>query len=152
MKELKKEIKVTLRDLKQLTKKTERLATKLEKLEAASKAKPKAKAAAKPKSKAKAAAKPKSKAKAAAKPKAKKTAKKAPAVKKPPKKTPAKADKKMTASDTVLNLIKNSKTPIDTATLKAKTGFKDNNIRMIVYRLKKRGEIKSVRKGVYEKA
>jgi len=58
----------------------------------------------------------------------------------------------MTASDTILSIIKKRKTPIDTATLKKRTGFKDNNIRMIVYRLKKRGEIKSVRKGVYEKA
>lgn len=59
---------------------------------------------------------------------------------------------KMSASDTILNIIKNRKTPIDTVTLKNKTGFKDNNIRMIVYRLKKRGEIKSVRKGVYQRA
>ena len=68
------------------------------------------------------------------------------------KKTPAKKPKKISASDTVLNIIKRSKKPIDTATLKKKTGFKDNNIRMIVYRLKKRGAIKSQRKGVYVKA
>jgi len=58
----------------------------------------------------------------------------------------------MSASDTILKIIKSRKTPIDTATLKKRTGFKDNNIRMIVYRLKKRGEIKSVRKGVYQSA
>lgn len=128
MKELKKEMKVVLRDLKQLTKKTERMAAKLEKLEKASKAKP------------------------AVKPTAKKTTKKAPAKKTVAKKAPAKKAKKMTASDTILNIIKKRKTPIDTVTLKKRTGFKDNNIRMIVYRLKKRGEIKSVRKGVYERA
>ncbi len=143
MKELKKEMKAILKDLKQLTKRTERIAVKLDKLEKASKPKPKAK----PKAKAK---------KAPAKKTVKKKvpAKKRPAAKKkaPAKKAVAKKGKKMSASDTILKIIQSRKTPIDTAALKKRTGFKDNNIRMIVYRLKKRGEIKSVRKGVYQKA
>ena len=120
MKELKKEMKTVLRDLKLLTKKTERLAAKLDKLEKAAKAKA--------------------------------TAKRTPAKKTATIKAPAKKAQKTTASDTILNIIKKSKKPIDTATLKKRTAFKDNNIRMIVYRLKKRGEIKSVSKGIYKKA
>ena len=124
MKQLKMEMRTVLKDLKQLTKKAERIATKLDKLEKASKAKPVAK----------------SKEKSAS---AKKTT---------TAKAVAKKGRKMSASDTILKIIKSRKTPIDTASLKKRTSFKDNNIRMIVYRLKKRGEIKSVRKGVYQKA
>jgi len=139
MKQLKKEMKAVLKDLKQLTKRSERIAVKLDKLEKASRVKPKAKA---------------KKAPAKKTVKKKVTAKKRPAAKKkaPTKKAAAKRGKKMSASDTILKIIQSRKTPIDTATLKKRTGFKDNNIRMIVYRLKKRGEIKSVRKGVYQKA
>ncbi len=122
MQELKKEMKDVIKDLKKLTRTAERMAIKLEKLEKTST----------------------EKAKKAAKPA---TAKKAPA-----KKPASRKATKMSASDTILNIIKNRKTPIDTVTLKNKTGFKDNNIRMIVYRLKKRGEIRSVRKGVYQRA
>ena len=124
MKQLKMEMKTVLKDLKQLTKKAERIAIKLDKLEKASKAKPVAKS----------------------------KAKSAPAKKTTKAKAVAKKAKKMSASDTILKIIKSRKTPIDTASLKKRTSFKDNNIRMIVYRLKKRGEIKSVRKGVYQKA
>lgn len=78
--------------------------------------------------------------------------------KKVPKRVPAKATKKRvspkktTASDTILSLILKSKKGIDTASLKKRTGFKDNNIRTVIYRLKKRGKIKSERKGFYVKA
>ncbi len=58
----------------------------------------------------------------------------------------------VTATDTVLGIIKRSKKAVDTATLKEKTGFKDNKIWAILGRLKKQGKIKSERKGVYEKA
>lgn len=128
MKELKKELSAALKDLKQLSKKTERLAAKLDKLEKSAKAKPRET------------------------PKGKKTAAPSRVKKAVAKKVSGQKAKKMTASDTILNIIKRRKTPIDTVTLKKDTGFKDNNIRMIVYRLKKRGEIKSVSKGVYEKA
>ena len=149
-------MKAVIRDLNLLTKKNERLDTKMKKTKKATKAKarPKVKAKArakarpkvKAKAKAKAKARPKAKAKAKARPKAKAKAKakRAPARKK--------AAKKITASQTILNIIKRRKSPISTAELKQRTRFKDNNIRMIVYRLKKRGEIKSVRKGVYQRA
>ena len=88
MKELKNEMKAVIRDLKQLTKKTERMAAKLDKLEKASKAK---------------------------------TVKRAPVKKTVTKKAPPKKAKKMTASDTILNIIKRRKTPIDTTTLKKVT-------------------------------
>jgi len=60
--------------------------------------------------------------------------------------------KKTTATDTVFAIIKRSKKGVDTATLKKKTGFKDNNIRAILSRVKKQGKIKSVGRGVYVKA
>ena len=156
MEQLKKEMKDVLKDLKQLTKRAERIATKLDKLEKSSKAKPAAKA--KPKAKTTPAKKTvKKKAPVKKKAVAKKKApvkKKAVAKKKAPakKKAVAKKAKAMSASDTILKIIRSRKSAIDTATLKKRTGFKDNNIRMIVYRLKKRGEIKSVRKGVYQTA
>ncbi len=143
MKALKNEMKSVLKGLKELARKTERIATKLDKLDKTAKARPAAKSKAKPSRKARPAKKTVARKTAARKKPAKKTAVRKTAIKRP---------KKASASDTVLNIIKKSKKPIDTATLKKRTGFKDNNIRMIVYRLKKRGEIKSERKGVYVKA
>jgi len=70
----------------------------------------------------------------------------------PVKKRAAKNTKKATATDTVFAIIKKSKKGVDTATLKKKTGFKDNNIRAILSRVKKQGKIKSVGRGVYVKA
>jgi predicted Rossmann fold nucleotide-binding protein DprA/Smf involved in DNA uptake len=81
------------------------------------------------------------KAQAAKKPKAK-------AVKKAVAKKPA----KMSASGTVLAIIKRSKKGVDTLALKNKTGLKDSNIRTILYRLSKQGKIKTERKGLYVKA
>jgi hypothetical protein len=73
----------------------------------------------------------------------------------PRKPTPKKAGTKKkapTATDTVLGIISRSKKGVDTATLKKKTGFDTNKIRVIVYRLKKQGKIKSVSRGHYIKA
>ncbi len=81
------------------------------------------------------------KAQAAKKPKAK-------AVKKAVTKRPI----KLSASDTVLAIIKSSRKGVDKATLKNKTGFKDNNIRTILYRLSKQGKIKTEGKSLYVKA
>jgi len=78
---------------------------------------------------------------AAKKPKAK-------AVKKPAAKKPA----KLSASGTVLAIIKRSRKGVDKAILIKKTGFRYNHIRTILYRLKKQGKIKSERKGIYVKA
>ena len=68
------------------------------------------------------------------------------------KKAPAKKPAKLSASGTVLAIIKRSRKGIDKATLIKKTGFKGRKIGDIVYRLKKEGKIKSERKGVYVKA
>ena len=80
---------------------------------------------------------------------------KSPAAKKPkakatPKAVPKKA-RKLSSSDTVLAIIKKSRKGIDTATLRTKTGFNDNKMRGIVYRLKKLGKIKKGGRGIYMK-
>jgi len=64
----------------------------------------------------------------------------------------ARKAKKVTATDTVLAIIKRSRNGIDEATLRNKTGFEGRKIRDLIYRLKKQGKIKSERKGLYEKA
>jgi len=64
----------------------------------------------------------------------------------------ARAPKKVSDSDAVLAIIKRFKKGVDGATLRKKTGFEGRKIRDIVYRLKKRGEIKVKGKGVYLKA
>jgi predicted Rossmann fold nucleotide-binding protein DprA/Smf involved in DNA uptake len=81
---------------------------------------------------------------------------KAQAAKKPKaravKKAIAKKPAKLSASDTVLAIIKRSRKGVDRDTLAKKTGFKDSNIRTILYRLSKQGKIKSEPKGIYVKA
>ncbi len=81
---------------------------------------------------------------------------KAQAAKKPKakavKKTAAKKPTRVSATDTVLAIIKRSRKGIDKATLTKKTGLKDSNIRTILYRLSKQGKIKSDPKGIYLKA
>ena len=75
-------------------------------------------------------------------------------LKKPRAKTPSKAraPKKSSDSDAVLAIIKRFKKGVDGATLRKKTGFEGRKIRDIVYRLKKRGKIKTAGNGVYLKA
>jgi septal ring factor EnvC (AmiA/AmiB activator) len=68
------------------------------------------------------------------------------------KKSVARKAKKMSPSDAVLSIIKRRKKGTDVATLKKMTGFKDNNLRAIIFRLRKKGDIKSDRKGIYVKA
>jgi len=81
---------------------------------------------------------------------------KAQAAKKPKakavKKAIAKKPTRVSASDTVLAIIKRSRKAVDKATLTKKTGFKDSNIRTILYRLSKQGKIKTEGKGLYVKA
>ncbi len=81
------------------------------------------------------------KAQVAKKPKAK-------AVKKAVVKKPA----KLSASGTVLAIVKRSRKGVDKATLIKKTGFEDKKIRDITYRLRKQGKIKTEPKGIYVKA
>ena len=64
----------------------------------------------------------------------------------------AKAPGKASDSDMVLAIIKRFKKGIDGAALRKKTGFEGRKIRDIIYRLKKRGEIKVEGKGIYLKA
>ncbi len=78
------------------------------------------------------------------------------AVKKPKakavKKAVAKKPTKLSASGTVLAIIKRSTKGVDAAALKKKTGFEDKKVRDITYRLRKQGKIKRNRKGLYVKA
>ncbi len=71
---------------------------------------------------------------------------------KPAKKGVAKKPAGVSATGTVLEIIKKNRQGTNTAALKKKTGFKDTNIRAILSRLKKQGKIKSVRPGIYQKA
>ncbi len=73
---------------------------------------------------------------------------KAKAVKKVVVKKPA----KLSASGTVLAIIKRSRKGVDAAALKKKTGFEDKKVRDITYRLRKQRKIKKDRKGLYVKA
>ena len=81
---------------------------------------------------------------------------KAQAAKKPKakavKKAVAKKPVKVSASGTVLAIIKRSRKGVDKATLIKKTGFEDKKIRDITYRLRKQRQIKRDRKGLYVKA
>jgi hypothetical protein len=63
-----------------------------------------------------------------------------------------KAAKPATAMDTVLNIIGSSKTGITTAAIREKSGYEQKKVSNIVYKLKKQGKIKALKKGVYVKA
>ena len=125
MEVLKKDLQSVVKALKSLAKKTERIKKKLDKL-AMAKAPKKAKA--KPKVKARKVKKKEVKRKAVAK-----NAKRAP------------------ASETVFKIIKRSSKGVRTATLQAKTGFKEKKVRDIIYRLKNQGQIKSAQTGLFVK-
>jgi len=64
----------------------------------------------------------------------------------------AKKPTRLSASETVLAIIKRSRKGIDTATLKKKTGFEGRKVGDIIFRLRKQGKIKSERKGLYVEA
>ncbi len=140
MKNLKKGLESVSRELKALGTKAEKLVKEVEKaLKTTKTAKPKA-----------------IKKKAAKKKVVKKTtAKKAPAKKKaakkaPVKKTPAKKAS-ATAIETVVGIIKRSQKGVDVETLIKKTGYDAKKISNLVYKAKKRGDIKSGAKGIYVK-
>jgi hypothetical protein len=88
------------------------------------------------------------KAKKAAAPKKARRKKRAATV---PKKKPGRKPVQKTASEVILNIIGKSRKGVDAATLRAKTGFNSQKIRDNIYRLSKRGAIKSPRKGFYVK-
>ena len=84
---------------------------------------------------------------------AKKTMAKAKPLKKVAAKRPgAKKTEKLSAADTILGLIKRHRKGIEVDVLKKKTGLPNQIIYNTVSRLRKRGKIKSKRKGFYEKA
>lgn len=83
----------------------------------------------------------------------KKAAKTATAAKKPAAKSTTKTTGKPAAAiDAVFGLISRSQKGVNTATIKAKTGYDQKKVSNIVYKLKKQGKIKTVQKGVYVKA
>jgi predicted HTH transcriptional regulator len=136
MKQVKKDVQAVLKGLKALTQKAEKLGKKLDKLGKATvpkKAKPKV--TRKPKAKAKAAAVKPRRAKAAAK-----------------KVQPRPKRSTKSAADTVYEIVSNTKTGVTTAQIKEKTGFNNQKIRDNIYKLRKRGLIKSEQKGSYVKA
>ena len=154
MEDLKKVFGTLADGLKSIASGIEALAEKINDLSAA-KSPPKKKPAKKSKPAAKAKAKPKTAAKTKKKPAKKTVAKKA--TKKPSKKAAPKAKAKPTPKkqgDTtsianVLALIQKSGGSITSAALLKKTGYNQKKLSNILYKLKKQGKIKSVKRGVY---
>jgi hypothetical protein len=68
----------------------------------------------------------------------------------PTKKSSNKAQGRKTAHDVIMALIKARKSGLDTAALRAKTGFGGQKVRSIVWELSKKGKIKRVAKGLYK--
>jgi hypothetical protein len=75
-----------------------------------------------------------------------------PAPKSAPKPAKVKAAKPASAMDTVLNIIGTSNTGINTAAIREKSGYEQKKVSNIVYKLKKQGKIKAVKKGLYVKS
>ncbi|MBN1843285.1 MAG: hypothetical protein JW883_13520 [Deltaproteobacteria bacterium] len=119
MKSLTKDLQAVAKELKAITKKTERLVSAVDEIEKANISK-----------------KPKAKTKV----KAKAAKKKAPAKKK------ATAP---TATDQVLKIINRSKKGVDVPTLMNNTGFDEKKVRNIVSRAFSQGKIKRTGRGVY---
>lgn len=124
MQKLKKDLKSVTGDLKKLTKKTDMMLKKVEKLEKKISTK-------KPKRK--------TKTKIKGRPKA---------TKRPAKRSTG----RVTATGTVLSIIEKRKKGIDTAGLRVKTGFDERKIWNIINILKRQGKVKSKKAGVYIKA
>jgi len=119
MVDVKKELGQIAKSLSVLTTKTEKLAKQIEKMGKA-KAPKKQRRTAKPKKKA------------------------------APKRAGGRAKtKRVTAIDTVLNIIKRRKAGATTTQIKAKTGFAEKKIWDIINRAKRQGVVKSASKGVY---
>lgn len=126
MKKLNDELKSVSKNLNSLAKQVDRITKQVAKLQTA-KTTTKAKTKAKPAAKKKAAA-PKKK---AARPAAAKGA---------------------TVLDSVYNVIKGSKKGVNIATLRQKTALDARQLSNALYKLSKKGQIKSVSRGVYTKA
>jgi len=61
----------------------------------------------------------------------------------------AKGRPRMTATETVLSIIKRSRKGVGVPGLKEKSGFEDKKIRNIIFRLSKQGTIERVGRGLY---
>jgi len=72
------------------------------------------------------------------------------AVAKARKKPSKKAQARKSGPELIMALIKAKKNGVDTATLRAKTGFGGQKVRSIVWELSKKGKIKRVAKGLYK--
>lgn len=133
MKKIQTQLKSVSKTLAGLAEKIEKLNAQMAKAPAAKKAAPAKKKAAAPKKKAAAKKKAPAKKKAAAK------------------KKPAAKDKS-TVLDSVLAVINKSRSGATIANLKAKTGLESRQLSNALYKLSKKGLIKSKSRGVYVKA
>lgn len=68
------------------------------------------------------------------------------------KKPARKAQPRKSGPELIMALIKSKKRGVDTATLRAKTGFSGQRVRSIVWELSKKGQIKRVDRGLYKTA
>ena len=124
MKTLKKDLRAVVKDLKSLTRRTEKIGQELDKLvRAEASAKPRKRATAKPKT----------------------------ARKRVIRKAVGRKPKESTAMAAVFDLISKRKRGANTTQIKAKTGFNDKKIWNVINRLKTQGKIKSAQRGLYVK-
>ena len=124
MKTFRKDLQAVVKDLKNLTRRTEKIGKELDKLvRAQGSAKPRKRAAAKPKI----------------------------AKKRVIRKAVGRKPKESTAMAAVFNLISKRKKGANTTQIKAKTHFDDKKIWNVINRLKTQGKIKSAQRGVYVK-
>jgi predicted CopG family antitoxin len=72
------------------------------------------------------------------------------AVARPTKKPSKKALGRKSGPEVIMALIKAKKNGVDTATLRAKTGFSGQRVRSIVWELSRTGKIKRVDRGLYK--
>jgi hypothetical protein len=68
------------------------------------------------------------------------------------KKPSMRAQGRKSAPDVIMALIKARKSGVDTAALRAKTGFSSQKVRSIVWNLSKKGKIQRVDRGLYKTA
>ena len=135
MKKLESQLKSVAKSLAALSKQVEKASQQVGKLQTAKPAPSKRATARKSSPKKKTAPK-------------KTTAKKTVAKKTAPKKTTA---KKAGVLDAVLGMVSRSKKGVNIVTIKSKTGFDSKQISNALYKLTKRGQIKSASRGVYVK-
>jgi hypothetical protein len=80
------------------------------------------------------------------------SARKTKAATKPTKKPSRMARVRKSAPEVIMALIQARKSGVDTATLRAETGFGGQKVRTVVYELSKKGKIQRVDRGLYKAA